>query len=279
MKKISLWATMLALMVSGLCVTSCGSDKEEEEEGGGGKKTYMLDDYVYKYWTRCERVGNNLVVEMFFENFSETDLYGAQLALTNSGIRDNVGNTYYSGRGISFASATNISSISNYSYQWMSLNIPAKSTVAYFIKIENFDPSNRATSISFEATFSVASGLPATTYTLDTSTLPITDRRVKEHGIMTNDTALVYEVTNCERVGAALQIDFTVTNNSAINLGNLKFNASGEASDDLGNSYYSSYSTIAFGAGTYKNEYALQLEQSQVRVNPHPLLFQHLHAF
>lgn len=257
---------MLALMVCGLCVTSCGSDKEEEEGGGGGgKKTYMLDDYVDKYWTRCERVGNNLVVEMVFENISETNLYGAQLALTNSGIRDNVGNTYgYSGSSrYLLASATSPNSISNYSSQWLSLNIPAKSAVTYFIKIENFDPSNRATSISFEATFSVASGLPATTYTLDTSTLPITDRRVKEHGIMTNDTALVYEVTNCERVGAALQIDFTVTNNSAINLGNLKFNASGEASDDLGNSYYSSYSTIAFGAGTYKNEYALQLEPGQ----------------
>lgn len=283
MKKISLWATMLAMLViCGLCVTSCGKDDEEEDGGGGnngGKKenVYSLDDYVDKYWTRCERVGANLVVEIVFENISGNNINGAQFSLANGAIRDNVGNTYYTGTGrrVVLASATDINSISNYSDKWMSLNIPAGRAVAYFIKILDFDPSNRATSISFEATFSATSGLPATSYTLDTSTLPVEDSRVKNNGIQTNDTALVYTVTNCERVGAVLQIDYTLTNNSDIDLGTLTFKCADNAIDDLGNSYYtnlSGYGDLAFGEGGYKNSCTLQLKphetiNGRVRIN------------
>lgn len=265
MKKISFWATMLAmLVVCGLSVTSCSKDDKEETNGGGGKQqTYSLDDYVYKYWTRCERVGANLVIEMVFENISDNNIYGAKLALVNGAIKDNLGNTYYVNTyDVTLASATDINSISNYTQEWQTLNIPAGRAVAYFVKIKDFDPSNRATKVSFDATFSVSSGLPATTYTINTSTLPIEDRRVMEKGIQTNDTALVYKVTNCERVGSVLQIDFTVTNNSAIEMGNLTFGTPKDATDDLGNSYYYRDNLkIAFEDGFYKSEY-------QIRVKP-----------
>lgn len=266
MKKISFWATMLAmLVVCGLSVTSCSKDDKEETNGGGGKQqTYSLDDYVYKYWTRCERVGANLVIEMVFENISDNNIYGAKLALVNGDIKDNLGNTYSTRTfNVELASATDINSISNYTQEWQTLNIPAGRAVAYFVKIKDFDPSNRATKVSFDATFSVSSGLPATTYTINTSTLPIEDRRVMGNGIMTNDTALVYTVTNCERVGGVVQIDFTVTNDSEIELGNLTFGCAGNATDDLGNNYYTGligYGDIAFGAGSYKNSYVQQLK-------------------
>lgn len=266
MKKNEFMATMLAMLViCGLCVTSCGNDDEEEGGGGGnngGKKetTSYLDDYVYKYWTRCERVGANLVVEFAFENLTDKNISGAQLTLANDLIYDNLGNQYRVGFSTSLASATNISSISNYSNRWQTLNIPAKSTVFYFIKIEDFDSSNKASSISFGATFSATSGLPATSYTLETSTIPITDNRIMNNGIMTNDTALVYTVTNCERVGSVLQVDFTITNNSDIEMGGLSFSPADIAQDNMGNNYYVGNIQVAFGEALYKNSYLLRLK-------------------
>ncbi len=264
MKKISLWATMLALLVCGLCVTSCSKDDEEKDGGSGkngGKKeqTYNFDDYINAYYVRCERVGANLVVELVFENITDYDINDAKLLLTNGTIVDDLGNPYYVNRKVVLASATNINSTSNYSTTWQTLDIPAKGYAIYFIKIYDFDSTNSARKLSFDLSFS-SSSLPVESFDITAHDFDIEDRRVKERGIMTNDTALVYTVTNCERVGSVLQIDFTVTNNSQIDLGNLTFVGNGGASDDLGNSYLSQYSEIAFGAGTYKNTYTQQLE-------------------
>lgn len=265
MKKISLWATMLAmLLICGLCVTSCSKDDEEKDGGGGngGKKetTYNFDDYINAYYVRCERVGANLVVELVFENITDHDINGAKLSLTDGAIVDDLGNAYYvNNRKVVLASATNVNSTSNYSTTWQSVNISAKGYVIYYIKIYDFDSTNSAKKLSFDLSFS-SSSLPVENFDITAHDFDIEDHRVKEHGIMTNDTALVYTVTNCERVGSVLQIDFTVTNNSKIDLGNLTFVGHGEASDDLGNHYYSQYSQIAFGAGTYKNTYTQQLE-------------------
>lgn len=264
MKKISLWATMLALLVCGLCATSCSKDDNEKDGGGGngGKKetTYNFDDYINAYYVRCERVGANLVVELVFKNITDHDINDAKLLLTNGTIVDDLGNPYYvNNREVVLASATNINSTSNYSTTWQTLNIPANGYAIYYIKIYDFDSTNSAKKLSFDLSFT-SSSLPVENFDITAHDFDIEDHRVKEHGIMTNDTALVYTVTNCERVGSVLQIDFTVTNNSNIDLGNLTFVSNGEASDDLGNHYYSQYSQIAFGAGTYKNTYTQQLE-------------------
>ena len=254
---------MLALLVCGLCVTSCSKDDEEKDGGGnGGKKetTYNFDDYINAYYIRCERVGANLVVELVFENITDHDINDAKLLLTNGAIADDLGNIYYVNNNskVVLASATNVNSTSNYSRTWQTLNIPANGYAIYYIKIYDFDSTNSAKKLSFDLSLS-SSSLPVE-FNITAHDFDIEDRRVKEHGIMTNDTALVYTVTNCERVGSVLQIDFTVTNNSNIDLGNLTFVSNKEASDDLGNHYYSQYSQIAFGAGTYKNEYTQQLE-------------------
>ena len=263
MKKISLWATMLAmLLICGLCVTSCSKDDEEKDGGGknGGKKeeTTNLKTYMDMPLLRCERVGANLIVEMAFENKTGKDIKNAHLELVNGTVIDNVGNSYYS--AVSLANTIDMKAISNYgnNHSWLDLNIPANGRAVYIIKIKDFDSSNNARSITFDATFSSPS-LPADSYPL-TATFPITDNRVMERGVQTNDTALVYKVTNCERVGSVLQVDFTVTNNSNIEMGNLTFSPVGDAKDNMGNSYYSgARMQIAFGNALYKSGYLLQL--------------------
>lgn len=278
MKQISLWATIIAMIVCGITITSCSKDEEKDNNGGEKEKVSNLDDYVDKYCIRCERVGANLVVEVVFENITDNAINDALLKLKDGKITDNIGNVYYVDAGGAttayLTNTTDINTIPNYGNKWTSMNIPAKGYVIYFIKILNFDSSNKATKISFDLTFS-SSSLPADNYDVTAHDFIITDNRVMENGIQTNDTALVYQVTNCERVGAVLQIDFNVTNDSEIEMGNLTFSCADKAVDNLGNTYYtnlSGYGDLAFGAGGYKNIYTLQLKphetiKGRIRIN------------
>ncbi len=268
MKKISLWATMLALLVCGLCVTSCSKDDEEKDGGGknGGKKEQKndLNDYFDYGSYRCERVGANLIIELMFNNKMNKAFNNAQLALTDRTITDNLGNKYYLNGAVFLANSTDINAWSNYKDNWQSLNIPAEGYAIYAIKILNFDPTNKAAKISFNLEFS-ASGLSGDHYVLSAE-IPIDDYRVMEKGIQTNDTALTYKITNCERVGTVLQIDYTITNNSDIELGNLTFLPIDYAKDDLGNSYYCRGNIdITFNDGLYKRDanFVLRLKPSE----------------
>ncbi|MBO4431108.1 MAG: hypothetical protein J5790_07195 [Bacteroidaceae bacterium] len=260
MKKISLWATMLAMLViCGLCVTSCGKDDEEEDSGGGnngGKKetVYPLEDYFNYYYYRCERVGANLVIEMAFENTTGQAVNNAMLQLKDNKITDNIGNVYYVNDRVFLTNTNDITAIPKYSDKWNSMTIPADGYAVYIIKILNFDSSNTAKKLSFDLTFG-SSSLPAESYDVAAHDFVIDDNRVMEKGIQTNDTALVYKVTNCERVGSVLQIDFSVTNNSEIEMGNLTFLPIDYAKDDLGNAYYCREKIdIAFGDSFYKRD-------------------------
>lgn len=271
MKKISLWATMLAMiMVCGLSVVSCSKDDEKNNSGknggnNGGKQeqTYEFNDYINAYYVRCERVGANLVIEMIFENITDYDINGAKLTLVNGAIVDNLGNLYYiNNREVVLASATNTNSISNYTTSWQTLNIPANGYVVYYIKIYDFDSTNTARTLSFDLSFS-SSSLPVESFDVTAYDFIISDNRIMDKGIMTNDTALVYTVTNCERVGSVLQIDYTITNTSKIELGNITFTTGSEALDDLGNYYYNNYVMVAFGEGTYKDSYIQQIKSGE----------------
>lgn len=257
MKQISFWATIFAMIVCGITITSCSKD-DDKESGGEKEKVSNLDDYVDKYCIRCERVGANLIVEVVFENITDNAINDALLKLKDGKITDNIGNVYYVDAGGAtnayLTNTTDINTIPNYSNKWTSMNIPAKGYAVYFIKILNFDPSNKATQLSFDLTFS-SSSLPADSYDITAHGFIITDNRVMENGIQTNDTALVYKVLNCERVGSVLQIDFSITNNSAIEIGNLTLNTYDNAIDNLGNSYYYIHNLgIAIEEGYYKSE-------------------------
>lgn len=255
---------MLAmLVVCGLCVTSCG--KDEEETGGGGgdnggkeEQTYKFEDYVDAYYVRCERVGANLVIEMVFENLTDNAINNAMLKLKDNKITDNVGNTYYAdaagATSVYLTNTTDINIIPNYGDKWTSMNIPTNGYAVYFIKIYNFNPSNTARKLSFDLTFS-SSSLPEESFEVTAHDFIIDDNRVMEKGIQTNDTALVYKVLNCERVGSVLQIDYSITNNSNIEMGNLTLNTFSDAVDNLGNSYYWIHNLdIAIEDGYYKSE-------------------------
>lgn len=263
MKKTSFWATVLALLiVCGLSVTSCSKD-EEKNNGGQKEQMYDFSDYINAYCVRCERVGANLVIEMVFENLTNNAINNTKLSMVNGSIKDNFGNTYSTNyANVVLASSTNINSISNYSREWKTLNIPVNGYAIYYIKIYNFDATNTATKVSFDLTFN-SSSLPIESFEISAYDFIISDNRVMEKGIQTNDTALVYKVTNCERVGGVVQIDFTLTNDSEIELGDLTFQCAGNATDDLSNNYYTGlygYGDIAFGAGSYKSSYVLKLK-------------------
>lgn len=282
MKKISLWATMLAMLViSGLCVTSCS--KDDKETGGKKEQVSSLDDYVDKYWVLCERVGNNLILEFQFKNKTDQPIMGAKLVLTGgmSGgiIQDNLGNAYYTSAGaatsVYLASAISqddvfLSALSNYGGEWMSINIPAGATAHYVVKITGFDTSGQATSISFDAVFSAESGLPEQTYTLDTSTIPVTDNRVRFNGIQTPDLNLDVQLVGTEvDEEDNLTIEYTIKNNTGQTLQNFCVGVperigSAGATDDVNNSYYwcdnvfaslnnSDYATIGSYNATYYN--------------------------
>ena len=252
MKKISLWATMLAMLViCGLCVTSCGKDDEEEGgDNGGGKTNYTLDDYVDKYWMECSRVGNNLIVEFVFENISDQTIYGAELALTDGCIKDNLGNIYYTDRGsttsVYLASAISqdgifTSALSNYGKKWQSINIPAGAKAHYVVKITKFDSSGRANNISFDAVFKVVSGLPSQSYTIETSTIPVTDNRIRANGIQTPDLNIGVQLVGAEvDEDDNLTIEYTIKNNTGIILQNFTVGVleNKNAIDDVNNSYY-----------------------------------------
>ncbi len=274
MKKISFWATMLAmLVVCGLSVVSCSKDDEKNKSGNnggnnGGQKEQAidLDRYLKAYYVRGERVGNNLIVEMLIENKLGQDITNFRIGVAteyeNFLIYDDLGNQYSD--NVEFASATTTSSKSTYSWQgWQALTIPAGSYVAYFMTIHDFDSTNRARKISFDLKCKSPS-IPTDDYnTIMFRDFDITDDRVLENGIQTNDTALVYSLIDCQRVGSVVQIDFSVTNNSAIDLGNITFTA-GSAKDDLGNTYeYSSYTNVAFGDGKYKSQYTTRLKANE----------------
>lgn len=274
MKKISLWATMLAmLLICGLCVTSCSKDDEEKDGGGknGGKneQTFDLGKYIKAYFIRGERVGSNLIVEMALVNQTDRDITNFRVGIPseyeNYLIYDDLGNQYTGGNAsIEFASATENSSKSTYSTRgWMTLTIPAKGTAYYFMTIHNFDPTNRARKITYDM-ICKSPEIPGDDYsTIYFHDFDITDYRIMENGIQTNDTALVYRLIDCQRVGSVLQIDFSVTNYSNIDMGNLTF-ISGTASDDLGNSYeYASLTNVAFGEGVYNREYKIRLKSGE----------------
>ena len=193
MKKVSLWATMLAMLViCALCVTSCGKDDEEEGGGGksGGKKEEVskLEDYFDYYYYRCERVGANLVIEMAFDNKSGKDINNALLQLKDNKITDNLGNTYYANAaGATSAYLTNttdINTIPNYGNNWTTVNVSENGYIVYLIKIYNFDPSSTAKKISFDLVFS-SSSLPADSYEVAAHNFVVNDNRVKEKGIQT----------------------------------------------------------------------------------------------
>lgn len=273
MKKISLWATTLAMMlVCGLCVTSCSKDDEESVEGGknGGKEeqTLDLDKYIQAYYVRGERVGNNLIVEMLIVNQLDKDISNFVLGVPTEYedflVYDDLGNQYKN--NIEFASATPTSAKSTYSWQgWQTLTIPANSYVAYFMTIHDFDPTNRARKITYDLKCKSPS-IPSDEYsTIMFRNFDITDNRVMENGIQTNDTALVYRLIDCQRVGSVLQIDFSVSNDSYINMGYLTF-VSGSATDDLGNKYeYGMSTNVAFDDGVYKSEYKIRLQSGETK--------------
>ena len=250
---------MLAMLViCGLCVTSCGSDKEEEEGGGGGGgKTYVLGDYVETVWVLSERVGNSLIVEMTFINRTDHTIYGADLQLTGalSGgvISDDLGNKYYTDAGaatkVYLATAMMqdgemLENISNYSNEWKTLNIPAGASASYIIKIVNFDPSARAGKIIFDAVFKTASGLPVQTFNMLQNSIPVNDNRVRFGGAQTPDLYMDVQVTgtSVETYDDVdyLTVNFSIKNNTVHVLQDfmLGIGEYADATDDRSNSYY-----------------------------------------
>lgn len=254
----SFYAAFIAMlmMAGGASLTACGNDddeiqKEEESiEETSSTKTFEINTY------RCERVGSILQIECTITNTTDKTINAnvASTLLYFKGATDNLGNEY----AVDFAVGNDDAvSLGDFYLQHDVVFRPNK-PVYIIAKVPEFDPTNRAKKASL--TILLESDdlqyTPDYNYEGDYMKLPtaenmnILDRRVITNGVQVPDTALVINVTGYhfqretayidwdDRDCDALYINYTITNNSLINMGDVTICPAEDSKDDAGNEYH-----------------------------------------
>lgn len=234
MRKINLknyWGICLAAVALCMSLTSC--DKKDDN------KLPTWADYVDFSITRCERVGGVLMVDFTVTNKKDNNL---QVDLDEQTVTDNIGKTYRTlVWGSSDYETTAIAMNDDKFYGNVSFNLIGKGSAKGHLKVYDFNPANTASSVSVRMDVAIENvTLGYSTYTK--SGIVLTDNRVKEHGVQTNDSKLAYQVKSCTYSEGNVDLTFTLTNNTGATLRDLYFNeesdrAGYKAYDDLGNNY------------------------------------------
>ena len=234
MRKINLkncWGICLAAMVLCMSLTSCNKNDDN--------KLPTWADYVDFSITRCERVGGVLMVDFTVTNKKDNNL---QVRLYEQTVTDNMGKSYRTlVWGSSDYETTAIAMNNDKFYGDVSFNLTGKGSIKGHLKVYDFNPANSATNISVSMDVAIENvTLGYSTYAK--SGIAITDNRVKEHGVQTNDSKLTYQVTSCKYNEGNVDLTFTLTNNTGATLRNLYFNEESDRGgytgyDDLGNNY------------------------------------------
>lgn len=223
----------LAAMALSLVLTSC---KKEEDDKGRPYYTKFVDINV----TRCERVSGVLMVDFTVTNKTDDIL---KLVLNSPSASDNTGTNYYETTTLAFEG--------NSYYHRSEASLTGKGTLVGHVKVRDFDPADRASSVNLEMNVGIT-GVELADKPFEQSRIAIIDNRVKAHGVQTNDTKLAYQVISCVRNGNDVDLQFSVTNNTGQNLTDfgMGYAYGGEAkvNDNLGNSYDSS---IRFAEGEW----------------------------
>lgn len=224
----------LAMMAVCVSLTSCEKDSDDE-----GRPYYSK--FIDINITRCERVGGVLMVDFTVKNKTDE---GLRLTLNDQEVTDNVGTTYVS------MWTDNIAHIALGSSEFSSKSnatVVANGEITGQIKVYDFDETNKATSIAVKIGVLI-DGKDLADKKYEQGKIAVTDNRVMQHGIQTNDTHLAYQMTSCTVEGNNAYLNFTVTNNTGMSLTDfgMGYAYGGEARvyDNQGNGYDSS---IRFG--------------------------------
>jgi len=223
--------------VVGSIFTSC--EKDEDSEG----RPYYTK-FVNIEVTRCERVGGVLMIDYAvankLDNQIEVELYGPQ-------VTDNAGGSYTDAMGIVSVAFGN----QEY-YQRTQARIAPKDTIVGHAKVKDFDPNGKSTNVKLQLRVGVT-GETLADKPFEQGKVYFIDRRVKEHGVQTNDTCMVYQVASCAMDSDGnVEMKFTVTNETGMSLSEfgMGYGYGGEAEcyDREGTHYESS---IRFGDGDW----------------------------
>lgn len=212
MKNFEIWK-YAAMFMAALCMTftfaACEDLFSDDEE----KSEPQFSDYFAMSITRCERVGDVLILDWTIKNKSKKD---AESLTINMGSvwchsTDNLGQTYpygnvrVGGSGSDFASESRTTAVG------------AGETISGTIRINSFDTSNTAT--KFTLNVDVSCSEMGVRETLEFKNIAITDNRVMSKGIQTNDTKLAYSVKSCKRDDDGnVILCYTVKNNTGTSL-------------------------------------------------------------
>ena len=201
---------LLAVFTFCACDDWFGGDDPSDKEP-------QFSDYFKMEITRCERVADVLIVDFKMKNVSGKDLQQVQLSDATS--KDNLGNGYYNLQDVSLGGRW------NYSGQ---KSIKKNETITGSFRIRGFDKTNSAQKLTLN--FKCASSDLDFDGEVSIANIKIADKRVLTDGIDTNDFGLKYQLVGTDRKivdGRNCSfITFTVTNNTGVNLSNVKFNLS-----------------------------------------------------
>ena len=222
-------AQAMCLVMMALCLQSGSCEKDEDEEGNP-----YYTQYVDINVTRCERVGSVLMIDFTVTNKDKNAL---DVILAYVSASDNAGGYYTDASGVvSIAFADN-------GYYWRAdCNISSKSSVTGHMKIRNFNPDNKATNVTMKMPVEIG-GRKLADKAFEKK-IDITDNRVMEHGVQTNDTKLAWKATANWINDSDVDLHFTVTNNTGQRLENFgmgyAYGGEAQCQDNLGNKYGSS---------------------------------------
>lgn len=198
---------LLAVFTFCACDDWFGGDDPSDKEP-------QFNDYFKMEITRCERVADVLIVDFKMKNVSGKDLQ--QVELRDVGSKDNLGNKYYTGQDVSLGG--------KWSY-WGQKSIKKNETITGSFRIRDFDKTNSAQKLTLN--FKCASSDLDFDGEVSIANIKIADKRVLTDGIDTNDFGLKYQLVGTERKivdGRNCSfITFTVTNNTGVNLSDVKF--------------------------------------------------------
>lgn len=203
---------LLAVFTFCACDDWFGGDDPSDKEP-------QFSDYFKMEITRCERVADVLIVDFKMKNVSGKDLQQVELRSAYNCAKDNLGNEYYNSQDVSLGGKWNYSG---------KKSIKKNETITGSFRIRDFDKTNSAQKLTLN--FKCASSDLDFDGEVSIANIKIADKRVLTDGIDTNDFGLKYQLLGTERKivdGRNCSfITFTVTNNTGVNLSNVKFNLS-----------------------------------------------------
>lgn len=192
------------VMTAGFTLVSCDKEKDEPSYA----------DFVDINIVKCERVGRVLVIDFTVANKLEKML---GLSLYSQTVTDSNGESYGSAIiGSSWNHATAIGSASGNYSENLNSRIGSKDTVAYRVKVgSDFDPSEKAGNVKLEMRVGI-DGEQFEKNLYVSGNIPVTDNRIKSHGVQTNDRNIEWTVNRCYRdeTEGTLYVEFTIKNNT-----------------------------------------------------------------